>query len=360
MHYERANIRAMKGYAAGEQPERGDVVKLNTNENPYPAPDTVVEALRAIDIEELRRYPPPLAPAFRAEAAALHGVAAEQIIPVNGGDELLRLAITTFVDPGEAIGVAEPSYSLYPVLAAVQDCQVVRIPLEPDWALSTDYAEQLNAAGVKLAFVVNPHAPSGRLETVDTLDRLASHFRGVVLIDEAYADFIDPGLEHDTASLLSRHDNVLILRTLSKGYSLAGLRFGYGIGSSTLLEPMLYKTRDSYNTDLISQRLATAALRGRDQAARGWKVVRAERQALAGELAERGLTTLPSQSNFLLARVPGDAPVTAATVYEYLKKNGILVRYFDQPGLRDRLRITIGTAEQNRRLLTCLDEALGL
>lgn len=358
MSYERPNIRAMRGYTAGEQPGSSDVIKLNTNENPFPAPDTVAAALRGIDPAELRRYPPPLAQGFREVAAQLHGVTPGHIIPVNGGDELLRLAITTFVDPGQAIGVAEPSYSLYPVLAAVQDCRVVRIPLNADWSLPETFAEALNAADVRLAFVVNPHAPSGRLETAGTLDRLARAFNGVLLIDEAYADFVDPALEYDATPLVQHHDNVLILRTLSKGYSLAGLRFAYGIGAPGLLEPMLYKTRDSYNTDLISQRLATAALQGREQASAGWRSVREERSSVAASLSALGFECLPSQSNFILATMPAETPLTAAGLYEWLKKNGILVRYFDQDRLRDRLRITIGTAEQNRRLLDCVREGL--
>ncbi|MEX1197561.1 MAG: histidinol-phosphate transaminase [Pseudohongiellaceae bacterium] len=358
MSYERPNIRDMRGYTAGEQPGSSDIIKLNTNENPYPAPDTVAAALRGIDTADLRRYPPPLAQGFREVAAQLHGVTPDQIIPVNGGDELLRLAITTFVDPGQSIGVAEPSYSLYPVLAAVQGCGVVRVALNGDWSLPEAFAETLNAADVKLAFVVNPHAPSGRLESVATLERLAKAFNGVLLIDEAYADFIDPALAYDATPLVRRHDNVLILRTLSKGYSLAGLRFAYGIGATDLLEPMLYKTRDSYNTDLISQRLATAALQGREQAARGWQSVREEREAMAAALLDAGFECLPGQANFILAAMPPDAPLTAAALYEWLKKHGILVRYFDQDGLRNRLRITIGTAEQNRRLLECIRDGL--
>jgi len=358
MSYERSNIRAMRGYTAGEQPDSGDVIKLNTNENPYVAPDTVAAALRSLDVAALRRYPPPLATAFRQTAARLHRVSPDQIIPVNGGDELLRLAITTYVDPGQAIGVAEPSYSLYPVLAAIQDCPVVRVPLETDWSLPESFAGQLNEAGVRLAFVVNPHAPSGRLEAVEVLDRLARSFDGVLLIDEAYADFVDPALAYDAVSLVREHDNVLVLRTLSKGYSLAGLRFAYGIGAENLLAPMVFKTRDSYNTDYIAQRLAEAALRGREQAQAGWRAVREQRAEMARALSALGLECPPSQSNFLLAAVPDGAPLDAAGLYEWLKKHGILTRHFDQDGLRDRLRITIGTAEQNRRLLESVRDGL--
>src|SRR5690554_528191 len=156
MSYERSNIAAMQGYTWGEQPQQKDVIKLNTNENPYPAPAAVANELAALNVADLRRYPPPFADEFRDAAAALHGVSRGNVIATNGGDELLRLAITTFVDPGDTLGMAEPSYSLYPVLAAVQGCKVARVNLRDDWSLPEDFAQQLNAAGANLAFVVNP------------------------------------------------------------------------------------------------------------------------------------------------------------------------------------------------------------
>lgn len=352
MSYERPNIQRMHGYAAGEQPRQADVIKLNTNENPYPATAAVAEALRQLTVAELRRYPPPLASEFRRIAAELHGVQEDNIIPVNGGDELLRLAVTTFVGPGEPLGVAEPSYSLYPVLADVNDSPVVRVPLSADWRLPTDFAAEMNAAGVRLAFVVNPHAPSGTLIPVADLAAIARELDGVLLIDEAYVDFVEPAEAYDAVALLQEFDNVLILRTLSKGYSLAGLRFAYGIGSTELLSPMLYKTRDSYNTDYISQKLACAALRDQNEAARGWVMVREQREHLARELDSLGFSCEASQSNFLLTRTPDALPAHA--LYDRLKHDGILVRYFDQERLRDKLRITIGTADENSRLLSLL------
>ena len=356
MSYERANIQRMQGYTAGEQPRGRDVIKLNTNENPYPATEAVARALADIRVEQLRRYPPPLANEFRAEAAALHGVGEEQIIAVNGGDELLRLAVTTFVGPGEPLGVAEPSYSLYPVLADINDSPVIRVPLDDAWQLPDDFAARMNSAGVKLCFVVNPHAPSGTLLPVSQLDGLAQSLDGVLLIDEAYVDFVDPVHEYDAVALTKRYDNVLILRTLSKGYSLAGLRFAYGIGSPALLEPMLYKTRDSYNTDFIAQKLATAALQDHAEAARGWAAVREERARVARELVSLGFACESSQSNFLLVQPPVSLP--ARELYERLRSVGILVRHFDQDRLRDRLRITIGTAEENAQLLERIREQL--
>jgi len=365
MTYERPNIRDMAGYTSGEQPAQQHVIKLNTNENPYPATAAVVDALKHLRVDELRRYPQPFANGFRDVAAAVHGVSRDNIMATNGGDELLRLAITTFVDSGETLGMAEPSYSLYPVLAAVQGCKVSRVNLNDDWSLPQDFAAQLNTVNARLAFVVNPHAPTGQLLPVSRLREIAAEFKGVLVIDEAYADFIDPALNYDAVPLIHDFDNVMFLRTMSKGYSLAGLRFAYGIGSASLLAPMLYKTRDSYNTDALSQHLATAALVARDEAALNWQKIRDQRARLSTALTDMGFNVVPSESNFVLATVPESPTASQETkteraqqLYQGLKDDGILVRYFDQPRLRDKLRVTVGTAQENTQLLQSLQSRL--
>ena len=180
------------------------------------------------------------------------------------------------------------------------------------------------------------------------LAEIAYALDGVLLIDEAYVDFVDPGRGYDSLALLGEFDNVLVLRTLSKGYSLAGLRFGYGIGSEKLIQA-LHKVRDSYNLDAIAQAAATAALESRDAAAQSWAAVRGERERLATQLAALGLSVPASETNFLLVQDPGSASMQ--DVYLGLKARGILVRWFDQPRLRDRLRITVGTVQQNDALL---------
>jgi len=364
MSYERANIREMTGYASGEQPAQPDIIKLNTNENPYPATAAVAEALRNCRVEDLRRYPSPLADRFRRTAAEYHQLEIDNIIPTNGGDELLRLVITTFANAGDTLAIAEPSYSLYPVLADIQGCKTARIMLGEDWSNPEDFADQANRAGARIAFVVNPHAPSGHLNSSAELSRIAENFSGVLVIDEAYVDFIDPELRYDAVELTRKFDNVLVLRTMSKGYSLAGLRFAYGIGAQSLLAPMLYKTRDSYNTDYISQTLATAALQDRAAAALNWAKVRAERLRLHRALSEMGFYCGNSQSNFILAQIPQHADALAGaerhalSLYQQLKSKGILIRYFDQPRLRDKLRITVGTPDQNTQLLLALRQSL--
>lgn len=356
MTYERAAIQRMHGYVPGKQPANPDTIKLNTNENPYPPSPAVFEVLRNISPEALRKYPEPMAQEFRNEAARLHGVSPEQIVAVNGGDELLRMVITTFVDPGQPIGVLSPSYSLYPVLAAIQASPVINVPATSEYGVPREFAARMNNAGVNLSMLVNPHAPSGHLLTREQIAQIAAELEGVLLVDEAYVDFVDPELEHNLLPLLQTHDNVLMLRTLSKGYSLAGLRYGYGIGSAGLIEPLLTKTRDSYNVDAIAQRVATAALHDQVHARASWERVRAERSRVHAALQALGFEAPKSQTNFLLATVPEGK--NALELQRGLEARGILVRYFNEPRLDDALRITIGTPEQNDRLLRALRELL--
>lgn len=363
MPYERDNIMWLAPYTPGEQPT-GRAIKLNTNENPYPPSDAVMEAIRNVSAEQLRRYPVPDARPFREAAAKVHGVTREHIIATNGGDELLRLAISVFCDVGQGgagggVGVCEPSYSLYPVLAAIHDTPVTAVELDGDFALPADTASQWNDAGCRLGMIVNPHAPSGRLQPLDTLRTIAEEFRGVLLIDEAYVDFAP----HDALGLVREGlDNVLLLRTLSKGYSLAGLRFGYGLGHPDLIAA-LDKARDSYNTDALSQAAAVAAIQHREAAATTWRRVIAERERLAVALRRLGFGVLPSASNFLLVTPPTTpTPLTAGldaeSLYRSLKSRDILVRWFDQPRLWERLRITVGTVEQDEALLGALGESI--
>ena len=351
MTYERDNIRRMRGYVWGEQPNEAGTCKLNTNENPYPPSPEVRRALAAFDTEELRTYPQPTADALRAALADHHGLVPDSVVVVNGGDEGLRMAITTFLAPGAHLGTVQPSYSLYPVLAQMHDAPLAAAELTGEWMPPDDFARRMNAAGAQLTCLTNPHAPSGCLFGTDRVRALAAELDGVLLLDEAYVDFVDPGLGYDSVRLLESFDNLLILRSFSKGYSLAGLRLGYLLGQPGLIAPLLRKTRDSYNVNEFGQRLGLAAFQDRVYAERTWAAVRRARVRLAKDLAELGLDAPPSQSNFLLAHVPDGARLTAREVYLALRNQGILVRYFDAPRLRDRLRITLGTPEQNARLV---------
>ncbi len=221
MTYERARLKAMQGYTPGQQPDR-PAIKLNTNENPYPPGPAVAHALSSFPLNMLQRYPDPLAGAFRASVARLHRLAPANVIATNGGDELLRLALTTFLDPGKPLGLLTPSYSLYSILATIHGSPLATVPLGNDWSVPDNTAERWNAAGVPLAIMTNPHAPSGTLVSAAGLHKLALTFRGVLLVDEAYVDFVDPEIGHETSTMVAAYPNVLLLRTLSKGYSLTG------------------------------------------------------------------------------------------------------------------------------------------
>ena len=356
MSYERDNIRRMEGYRYGEQPDDPDVVKLNTNENPYPPSPAVSAALAEFDAAALRRYPPAECDPFRRLAARRLGLKAEEILVTHGGDEALRLAFTTFVDPGAVFAMTDPGYSLYPVLARVQDCRIESIPLAEDWSLPADFCARVNGAGARLTCIVNPHAPSGVLLGVDALARIAGEIEGVVLIDEAYVDFADPALGHDATPLIRRFDNLLLLRTLSKGYSLAGLRFGFLLGNPALLEPIATKTRDSYNQDTLAQTLACAAYADETYASGIWQRVRDAREALVRGLAGLDFRAFPSQTNFLLVEPPANGCLDARSIYAQLRSRKFLVRHFDTPRLGGMLRITVGTPEQNSRLLDALGD----
>lgn len=258
---------------------------------------------------------------------------------------------------GGGIGMTSPSYTLYEVLAEIQDTPVTIVDRidsgDGGFALPDDYAQQLNDAGCQLAFLVNPHAPSGRLESLDRLRQLAGDFKGVLVIDEAYTDFVP----HNALPLLREGvDNVVLLRSLSKGYSLAGLRFGYGLASPGIIQT-LDKARDSYNIDILAQAAATAAIRDQDYARDTWQRVIAERSRLTDALRQRHFTVPDSHSNFVLAQVPANSR-GAKAIYEHLKANNVLIRYFSRPRLDDKLRITLGTPEQNDRVLELIDSAL--
>jgi len=352
--FARPNIAEMQGYSPGEQLQDQNTVKLNTNENPHPPSPAVEAALAAVDTAKLRTYPQPTADHLRDAVAEHHALARDNVVMTHGGDEALRLAITTFIAQDQAFGMAEPSYSLYPVLAQIHDAPVIRVPLDDQWAMPASTAETLNSAGAALTCIVNPHAPSGKLISTQQLSVLARQLDGLLLIDEAYADFVEPKMNYNSSQLIKEHDNVLILRTFSKGYSLAGLRLGYLLGPAALIDPILRKTRDSYNIDYLSQQLGAAALLDQDYAASTWADVRTQRKRLMMRLQELGFTAPDSQANFLLATMPSSTPMSARELYLYLKEHQILVRFFDTPRLQNKLRISIGTAQQNDRLIDAL------
>jgi histidinol-phosphate aminotransferase len=331
----------MHGYTPGEQPALGErVIKLNTNENPFPPSPKVITAIQNVEPEMLRRYPNPTADAFREAAAALLDVTPDMILAGNGSDDVLTIATRTFVPPGGTLAYPDPTYSLYPVLAQLEDAKTAPVPWDRDYSLPIDALAATKADAIYLA---NPNAPTGTFVSPMKVEELAKQFKGLILIDEAYVDFA----EDDCVPLVREYENVVISRTMSKAYSLAGLRFGYAVGQPHVIAEMM-KVKDSYNTDAISVLAATAALQDQTYAERSWDHVRQERQRLSSELTQMGWRVIPSQANFILVICPnGDGKAA----YLGLKQQGILVRHFDKPGLSDKIRITVGTMQENNALL---------
>jgi len=345
MSFFRHHIRLMEGYVPGEQPEDPSILKLNTNENPYSPSPRVIEAIARIGPEQLRRYPDPLGNQFREAASGLFGVARDQIICGNGMDDILNLTVRAFSGPDAALVYPAPTYTLYAVLGTIQASIVREVPWGSDYTLPTD---ALVAARGAVTYLANSNSPSGTFVPVDQVAELADKLDGVLCVDEAYVDFANA----DCINLARSRPNVLVMRTMSKGYALAGLRFGFALGHRDLINGLM-KVKDSYNVDAVSIAAAAAALSDQPYREQTRQKVITERERLAAVLAELGLPCLPSQSNFLLARA--DAP-PAAELYESLKARRILVRYFNSPGLDDRLRITVGTPEQNDTLISALKD----
>ncbi len=345
MSYFRTAIDAMTGYIPGEQPKPGTkIIKLNTNENPYPPSPKAMEVLQNLDSEWLRRYPDPFAREFCQAVSDALGVPTDWIIVGNGSDDLLNILVRCCAEGNERkVVYPMPTYVLYRTLSAIQPAQVVEVPYPPDFQLPI---EELVAANGAITFIASPNSPSGHIVPLDDLRELAQKVSGIVAIDEAYVDFAD----YTALPLVEEFENVIVLRTLSKGYSLAGLRMGFGVANPQLLSG-LFKVKDSYNIDAIAIGVGTAAME--DQAYKNACVekVKLSRSKLIVELNNLGFTVLDSQGNFVLATPPEG---NGESIYLALKEIGILVRYFKQAGLEDKLRITVGTEEQNQTLIEAL------
>lgn len=352
------SVQALEPYVPGEQPKDKSVIKLNTNENPYLPSPLVAKTLASVDLDRLRRYPDPLFTELRAQIAALYGTVPERVFVGNGSDEVLTLAARAFVDDDEAIGSFNPSYSLYKTLAAIRNVPFVPSPLGPGftWAPPVTACSSPNTqhptpdTQVALFLLTNPNAPTSVRYPMEQVADFAKDFPGVVLVDEAYADFADANCV--PLATAPGNTNVVVMRTLSKSYSLAGLRLGFCIGPEDLIEA-LYKVKDSYNCDALAQAVALAAISDQAWMKRNVAKVVKTREETAAELRRRGWDVPPSQSNFLFAR-PVHRP--AAEIFEALRGRHIYVRYFRGPETGDRLRVTIGTDADMSALLNALEE----
>ncbi len=355
-------VQALHPYVPGEQPKIRSLIKLNTNENPYPPSPKVLKATRDAVDERLRLYPNPAASALREKLAKLHQCAPENIIVGNGSDELLALAVRAFVEPAEQTKPAlsastvqyfTPSYSLYPVLAETHGAQTKAVQLGPDFALPS--VKELKQSRpwdfqAALTFVTTPNAPSGRGYSTVELDALCGAHRGVMVLDEAYVDFA----KENAAVLALRHAHVIVARTFSKAYSLCFQRVGYFIANPELVSA-LDKMRDSYNVNGLGQIAAMATLDDLPYYRRNFQRVVGTRERLSDELRALGFQVFPSSTNFIFARPPG---FSAAQWLEKLRLNRILVRWFSYPETREYLRITVGTNRETDMLLKVVRKLL--
>ena len=341
----RESVRRMEGYTPGEQPSDPGIIKLNTNENPYPPSRAVGEFLRRFDPALLGRYPDPVCRRLRERIASMHGLSPAQVFVGNGSDEVLALCVRAFVPrPGGSVGSFDPSYSLYPVLAATEDVPWMASPLGPDF----EWQPPKLSPGV--FFLTYPNAPTGMVYPRGDVEAFCRTFPGVVVVDEAYVDFADDHL----MDLAKTHPNVLVSRSLSKSYSLAGLRVGYIAGSEELIAA-LCKIKDSYNVDRLAQEIALIALGDVEHMRANARKIRATRARVASELERLGCRVWPSQANFIWFN-PVRRP--AADIFERLRHRRIFIRYFPGPRTGDDLRVTIGTDADMTVFLSAMGEEL--
>ncbi len=340
------HIARLEPYVPGLQPGEGEqVLKLNTNENPYPPSPWVEEAVREESSDTLRLYPNPTSRRLRETAGSVYHVAPERILCGNGSDEILGILLRTFAARGDAIGYYEPSYSYYKTLGTIHDLTLVPTflgdpPLDPPLPASRD---------LKLFFLTNPNSPMGFALGPEFVARLAHQVEGILVVDEAYADFS----RTNCLSLIEEAPNVIVTRTLSKSYSLAGLRVGFAFGDEKWIEQM-DKVRDHYNLNRVAQAAACVALCDQSHFHENRDRILQTRERFVRALDEMGIETFPSEANFVFARF-GSARA-ASQLFEALTQRGIYVRYFPQEGLDQGLRISIGTDDQMDRLLRELRE----
>jgi histidinol-phosphate aminotransferase len=330
--YIRRNVEDMTGYVPGEQPKDKKLIKLNTNENPYPPSPRIAEYLKTVDSGALGLYPDPVSIRLRQKIAEIHGCDVDNVFAANGSDEVLALCTRAFVENDGSIGFFNPSYSLYPILTEIRGVEprVVELGEGFSWNMPEGHTSDL-------FFLTNPNAPTSLQYDRDAVYDFCVAFKGVVLVDEAYVDFAS----YDCVDMALELPNVLVARSLSKSYSLAGLRVGYCLGPRGLIEAM-YKIKDSYNIDRISQDIACIALEDIDYMRKNAARIKETRARMTSELERIGFSVYASDTNFLWIDCGDDAE----EFFGRLRDNGILVRYFPGGRTGSFIRVTVGSDEE--------------
>ncbi|MES1209615.1 MAG: histidinol-phosphate transaminase [Pseudomonadota bacterium] len=349
----RPAIRAMPAYTPGEQ--IADLTKLNTNEGAHPPSPRVMAALAAIAGDALRLYPDPVSRKLRQTAAARFGVTAGQVLAGNGSDDCLTILYRAFLDPGQRVACPWPTYGLYDTLASLQGAELVRLPFVADEAGQLRLPADLARQRAKMIILANPNNPTSTLVPVAALRALCDEARDAsVVVYEAYVDFaLAAGMDASMLPYLDAHPNLVVLRTLSKSYSLAGARLGLLFASAPLVAALM-KVKDSYNVNVISQALGVAALEDRDYYDDCVRRTVAERARLEAALTAMGLPYPEPAANFVLVEF-GER---ARELYEALKNEGLLVRWWPAPELRTKLRVTVGKPAENDRVIAALRKHL--
>jgi len=338
----RKSLAGLKPYIPGFQPETDDFIRLNTNENPYPPSEKVLAALRTVSADQLRCYPDPMACGLRRKIAEIYGLGEDQIIVGNGSDEILRLVVTAFVDPGDTVTTVYPTYSLYETLIQIGAGRLDTIDLNDDYSMPPAVFE----AKSKIFFVANPNSPAGDFSP-DEIKKLCASSSGIVILDEAYVDFT----ETNGIPLLDEFPNLIVTRSFSKSFSLAGMRLGFGAASPEIVTELM-AVKDIYNLSALTQAAGLAALNDLATMKENTEGILKTRDSLRKSLEEIGFQVYPSAGNFVLARCKSVSE--AENLYGALRKKKILVRYFKERRLDDCLRITVGTDDEVDRLIDAL------
>lgn len=347
--YWNSRLRDATEYVPGEQPrDLGEFIKLNTNENPFPPSKAVLEAIRSAANESLKRYPDPTARLLREAYAESRGLKPEQVFVGNGSDEIFTLIFRGLVEPEGLAAFAYPSYALYVTLAQMNGVRHELVNLNPDFSY--------NMAGFlkkkyNLIIIANPNNPTGSYCEPDEIYAFLGKFKGLLVVDEAYIDFYGGS----SADLVNEFDNLIVTQSMSKSYSLAGLRIGFAVASPGILRGLM-KIKDSYNVDMLAMAGAVAALKDRKALSYNMEMVVNNKEYLEEGLLALGFEIIPSRANFLMARHP---TIGSGELYESLKERKILVRHYTGPVQSDYIRISVGTMMEIKALLKELTAITG-
>lgn len=341
--YVRNNIAAMAGYKSGEQPQSGRFIKLNTNENPYPCSPRVLEAVQKA-VGTLQLYPNASGLPFRRAASQILGVDPDWILCGNGSDDILTIVTRALVGEADKLRLPYPSYILYKSLAQLQGARAQEVKFSPDWQMTDAFSEV--SPDLKLFFLPNPNSPSGTMLKKEELLSLAKKLPCPLLIDEAYVDFAG----QNCMDLVKEQENIMISRTFSKSYSLAGVRFGYLVARPELIEQFI-KVKDSYNCDALSIAAATAAIEDQAWLQQNVRKILATRERLTEKMRQLGFSVLDSHANFTWNTKPG---TPLKPIYEALRDQNIFIRYMVYDGWGEGLRISVGTDDQIDELIEAI------